>query len=515
MGFLDASGITDLVNKLKTKFQEKLVSGTNIKTVNNTSLLGNGNVSVQPTLVSGTNIKTVNNKSLLGSGDVEVQPILVSGANIKTVNNESLLGSGNITIEGGGGGTTTTWYGTSSTDASVSAKTVICSGFTLATGAIISVLFSTANTANTPTLNVNSTGDKTIYIGASTPDATNSLKWSANTMLTFIYDGTYFRYISARSANSVDPAEGGGVWYGGCNTTASTVAKTASIANFRLVKGAIVVLYCTAANTAEDALTLNINSTGSKSIYYNGSATSSSNILLWDVGEYLTFLYNGSNYTLIAKTHIPVASTTQLGTVMIDGESIVIKNNKISTPGQVSVMPETITIAPSEWSNGTCTKSITSLMDNSTVFVTYAPESAADYLAANIYCSAQGADTLTFSCTTTPSVSVKINVLVVNKPITLEGTTWYFNATIAEDTFDAYNINFTTGSYSCKNIIGTIIRSKFQLRYTRINGTNLTAYYHGTGWAETDYRTITITDGEDVRNTDLIAWLQANATQVS
>lgn len=80
--------------------QEPLVSSTNIKTVNSTSLLGSGDVEVQPTLVSGTNIKTVNSTSLLGSGDVAVQPTLVSGTNIKTVNSDSLLGSGNIEING-------------------------------------------------------------------------------------------------------------------------------------------------------------------------------------------------------------------------------------------------------------------------------------------------------------------------------------------------------------------------------------------------------------------------------
>lgn len=53
--------------------QDALVSGTNLKTVNNTSLLGSGNVSVQPTLVSGTNIKTINNESLLGSGNIDIQ----------------------------------------------------------------------------------------------------------------------------------------------------------------------------------------------------------------------------------------------------------------------------------------------------------------------------------------------------------------------------------------------------------------------------------------------------------
>ena len=57
----------------------------------------------QDTLVSGTNIKTVNSTSLVGSGDVSVQATLVSGTNIKTINDESILGSGNITISGGGG----------------------------------------------------------------------------------------------------------------------------------------------------------------------------------------------------------------------------------------------------------------------------------------------------------------------------------------------------------------------------------------------------------------------------
>lgn len=50
--------------------QTLLVSGSNIKTINSTSLLGSGDVAVQPTLVSGTNIKSINSTSLLGSGDI-------------------------------------------------------------------------------------------------------------------------------------------------------------------------------------------------------------------------------------------------------------------------------------------------------------------------------------------------------------------------------------------------------------------------------------------------------------
>ena len=67
--------------QLATK-QDTLVSGTNIKTINSTSLLGSGDVAVQATLVSGTNIKTINSTSILGSGNIAVvtSPSGVAGA---------------------------------------------------------------------------------------------------------------------------------------------------------------------------------------------------------------------------------------------------------------------------------------------------------------------------------------------------------------------------------------------------------------------------------------------------
>ena len=92
------SAITNLQTALDAK-QASLVSGTNIKTVNSTTLLGSGDIAVQPTLVSGTSIKTVNSTTLLGSGDIAVQPTLVSGTSIKTVNSNSLLGSGDIAVQ--------------------------------------------------------------------------------------------------------------------------------------------------------------------------------------------------------------------------------------------------------------------------------------------------------------------------------------------------------------------------------------------------------------------------------
>jgi hypothetical protein len=67
------------------------------KSVTGANIIG----SKQDTLISGTNIKTINSTTLLGSGDLTVQPTLVSGTNIKTINSNSILGSGDLVITGG------------------------------------------------------------------------------------------------------------------------------------------------------------------------------------------------------------------------------------------------------------------------------------------------------------------------------------------------------------------------------------------------------------------------------
>ena len=48
--------------------------------------------------------KDLVNKEYVDNGLALKQPTLISGTNIKTINNESILGSGNINIGGGGGG---------------------------------------------------------------------------------------------------------------------------------------------------------------------------------------------------------------------------------------------------------------------------------------------------------------------------------------------------------------------------------------------------------------------------
>ena len=102
-------------------------------------------------------------------------------ATARTIDGVSFNGSANITH-----------FGTCSTAAATAAKVVSCTGFTLATGAIITVKFSATNTAANPTLNVNSTGAKAIMYRGS---AISAGYLAANRVYTFVYDGTDYELI--------------------------------------------------------------------------------------------------------------------------------------------------------------------------------------------------------------------------------------------------------------------------------------------------------------------------------
>ena len=91
--------------------QDTLVSATNIKTINSTTILGSGNISVAPaTAINATAIATgvVDNTefeylngvtSAIQTQIDSKQATLVSATNIKTINSTSVLGSGNIAVE--------------------------------------------------------------------------------------------------------------------------------------------------------------------------------------------------------------------------------------------------------------------------------------------------------------------------------------------------------------------------------------------------------------------------------
>lgn len=100
-----------------------------------------------------------------------------------------------------------TLYGTCNSAAVTVAKTVTCANFDqLLTGVTIHVKFSSSNTADNPTLNVNGTGAKPIMRhGSWPPGKTEISSWPPNSVVSLTYDGT--NWVMNDHAPFVDNAE--------------------------------------------------------------------------------------------------------------------------------------------------------------------------------------------------------------------------------------------------------------------------------------------------------------------
>jgi len=102
-------------------------------------------------------------------------------------------------------------YATSSTAIDTSAKTATIiptsNSWALYSGATIAVKFINANTASTPTLNVNGTGAKAIRNYSGTALSSDEYKWPAGALMSFVYDGTYWRVQDSNTLIRLSSAE--------------------------------------------------------------------------------------------------------------------------------------------------------------------------------------------------------------------------------------------------------------------------------------------------------------------
>ena len=198
--------------------------------LNNTQSLGTSTYKwkdVQTTSLNGTTIPTspkftdtTYESKTAASGGTDVS--LVTTGEKYTWNNK--LSSHQTIKQDGITGATVNRFGICSTAAATAAKTVsITTGtFNLEAGARVSIQFSNANTANSPTLNVNSKGAKNIFHkGAQITSGSNKALLAG--VVDFIYDGTQWHlignYIDSDS-NTHRPIQVNGTEILGNNTTA-------------------------------------------------------------------------------------------------------------------------------------------------------------------------------------------------------------------------------------------------------------------------------------------------------
>lgn len=171
---------------------------------------------------------------------------------------------------------------------------------------------------NSLTLTMN--GSTTNYNGS----ATASKSWYAPTS------------VGTAGYNLISNGSGAPVWqqppYAVCNTSGSTVAKTVSITNFKLVTGVRVFIKFTYAHDSTTKATLNVNNTGAKSIRYkgygvfkgyNGGNNSSKQYPnTWEAGEIVEFIYDGTEWVSILEKRKIDRNNIVVGTINVDGYSI-------------------------------------------------------------------------------------------------------------------------------------------------------------------------------------------------
>ena len=83
--------------------------------------------------------------------------------------------------------------------------------------------------------------------------------------------------------------------YAECETDKDTAAKTIALTNFKLEKGAKIIIRFAVTNNAANP-TLNVNSTGAKAIYYRGSAIGSWRLV---AKKLYSLVYDGTNWEVV------------------------------------------------------------------------------------------------------------------------------------------------------------------------------------------------------------------------
>lgn len=214
------------------------------------------------------------------------------------------------------------YYGTCPTQAGTNSKVVTLDvdedNFTMKAGVMISVLFSNANTAASPTLNVNGKGAVSVKVYGTTNVNASPRAWEAGEVVTFVHNGSYWMMVGRKTQsdwNQTDTAaedfiknkptiptinDALSANYGVCSSSASTVAKTVTVNNsdFTLSEGVRVKVKFNSTNYA-DAPTLSVNGTAAKPIVTKGTngvgrgATSS-----WNSGSIVELTYDGTSWVI-------------------------------------------------------------------------------------------------------------------------------------------------------------------------------------------------------------------------
>jgi hypothetical protein len=201
------------------------------------------------------------------------------------------------------------YLGTCSTAGNVAIKQVDIPNFptqlvngveTPIVGSVIAVKFASYDNATSEQkkIKVNNTSAYPVWYADSEITQTYANGYvfgQTNKYIYYVFNGTHWVWVSiSQEFDTHYSPQTLGFGYASCTTAAATAAKTASLSNYNLINGGLVVVYFQYDVPAQ--ATLNINNQGAKEIHFGSSRIAAGVI---KAGDKCLFIYNG-NYMLIA-----------------------------------------------------------------------------------------------------------------------------------------------------------------------------------------------------------------------
>lgn len=166
------------------------------------------------------------------------------------------------------------YFGVCETAAATQTKVVTCDEFRLEKGALLAVQFTYANTASSPSMNVNGTGE--IAICGTNGYYVNANMWTANQMVHFVYNGTWWIALNCLPATTAR--------YGITMLSSSVTSTSASLA---ATPYAVKLAYDRSSWTS-------ISLTNALAIAYGGTGAKTAAAARTNLGISATSLYNGT-----------------------------------------------------------------------------------------------------------------------------------------------------------------------------------------------------------------------------
>ena len=150
--------------------------------------------------------------------------------------------------------------------------------------------------------NISGHVEKTVKLTSATIQAKRLVLRIDNSNLTLTISNLKLEKGNKATSWSPAPEDLEKSYYGNCETAAATADKQVSCAGFNLKTGAIVGIKFTNGNTCESNITLNINGTGAKTVYFLGQTTGTDSRLNVSLAAnaVVSVIYDGTYWRILS-----------------------------------------------------------------------------------------------------------------------------------------------------------------------------------------------------------------------